>query len=198
MITDLLFNLLGKWKDKFEIKRKQRRWELLRSKGMHIGKGVNLPMSTNIDVSHCHLIHIGDYCGFGDFCVILAHDAMPNEYLDATKIGKVHIHESCHFGVCAVILPGVSIGPRSVVGANSVVVNDIPPETVAAGNPAKVICSLDEYLEKHRQALKTMPKFQFKEYDINYLTLEKRREMQDALKDTPGYILGGYSAMVKK
>jgi len=191
----MLWNLAGKLKVKFETARKKRRWDELRARGMKIGKGVNMPMSTGIDTPHCFLISIGDNCGFGEECVILAHDAMPNEYIDATKIGKVIIHESCHFGSRTLILPGVEVGPRSVVGSNSVVATDIPPNSVAAGNPAKVICTMDEYLEKHREAMKTAPRFPYQQYDHRYLTPERRREMLDRLEGQIGYITGGYSAM---
>ncbi len=193
----IFLDLIGKIKARIETTRKKHRWESLRKMGMHIGKGVNLPMSTWIDNSHCFLISIGDNCGFGDECFILAHDAMPNEYLDASVLGKVTIHESCHFGVRTVILPGVTIGPRSIVGSNSVVVNDIPPNSVAAGNPAKVLCTLNEYLEKHRRQMNTSPTFQFKEYDQNYITPERMREMMDKLEKTTGYMIGGYTAMLQ-
>ncbi len=129
----LILNQLGKLRTSLEIYRKKRWWASLRAKGMQLGKGVNLPFSTGIDVAHCCLISIGDNCGFGDQCVILAHDAMPNEHLDASVIGRVTIEESCHFGVRAIILPGVRIGKGSVIGSNSVVIHDIPPGSLAAG-----------------------------------------------------------------
>ncbi len=195
-MLNMILNILSKAKGRIDIARQIQRWEKLRKMGMQLGKGVNLPPSTWIDTSHCFLISIGDNCGFGEECLILAHDAMPNEFLDATRLGRVTIHESCHFGARTVILPGVEIGPRSIVGANSVVINDIPPDTLAAGNPAKVICSLDEYLEKHRQAMKTMPLFQFKEYDYNYITPERMKEMLEKLEKSAGYMVGGYTAMV--
>jgi maltose O-acetyltransferase len=195
-MLNMILNILGKAKRRFDIARQIQRWEKLRKMGMKLGKGVNLPPSTWIDTSHCFLISIGDNCGFGEECLILAHDAMPNEFLDASRLGRVTIHESCHFGARTVILPGVEIGPRSIVGAGSVVISDIPPNTLAAGNPAKVICSMDEYLEKHRQAMKTMPLFQFKEYDLNYITPERMREMLEKLEKTAGYMVGGYTAMV--
>ena len=175
--------------------RKRRWWKELRKKGMYLGKDVNLPMSTWIDMPHCFLISIGDKCGFGEGCAILAHDAMPNEYIDATRIGKVKIHESCHFGMRTVILPGVEIGPRSIVGSNSVVINDIPPETVAGGNPAKVICSLEQYLNKQKKWIKEYPLFSYKEYSFQYLSPEKLREMLDKLETSSGFITGGYTAM---
>jgi maltose O-acetyltransferase len=192
-----LYRQAGRVKQKIEITRMIQRWDNLRKMGMRIGKGVNLPMSTWIDTSHCFLISIGDNCGFGESCSILAHDAMPNEYIDATRIGKVTIHESCHFGMRSVILPGVEIGPMSIVGANSVVISNIPPHSVATGNPAKVICTLEEYLEKHKKAMAKMPIFPYKQYDYKYLTSEKMQEMLARLEDTDGYIVGGYTAMVE-
>jgi len=196
-MLNFIFNQASKIKARLENYQRVRRWERLRSRGMRIGKGVNLPISTWIDTAHCFLISIGDNCGFGDECVILAHDAMPNEYIDASKIGLVTIHESCHFGARTVILPGVEIGPRSIVGSNSVVINSIPPETVAAGNPAKVICTLEEYLDKHRELMKTVPLFPYKEYDNKYLNSRKRWEMTERLKDNIGYMTGGYTAMIE-
>jgi serine acetyltransferase len=51
-------------------------------------------------------------------------------------------------GINSIILPNVEIGPNSIVGAGSIVTNNIPPNSVYAGNPAKYICSVSEYLEK--------------------------------------------------
>lgn len=191
----LLENIYNIFYDKYHNYKQLKRWQKLKSLGMKIGKGVNLPSSTWIDIPHCFLISIGDNCGFGPQCLILAHDAMPNEYLDATCIGKVIIHESCHFGARTVILPGVEIGPNSIVGANSVVTKSIPPNSVASGNPAKVIMSLEEYLNKHRKKLKTHPNFEYKEYSIQYLTEAKLTMMLDLLSKNEGYMVGGYTAM---
>ena len=174
---------------------KRRWWAQLRRQGMHLGKGVNLPRSTWIDMAHCFLISIGDHCGFGDSCALLAHDAMPNEYIDATRIGRIVIHESCHFGMRTVILPGVEIGPRSIVGANSVVIGNIPPNSVAGGNPAKVICSMDDFLNKHLETMKSVPNFPYMEYSTQFLTEDKRQEMLTKLANSVGYITGGYTAM---
>jgi len=178
--------------------RQRRRWRSLRKMGMHLGKGVNLPLSTWIDVSHCFLIFIGDNCGFGEQCAILAHDAMPNEYIDATRIGWVKIHESCHFGMRTIIAPGVEIGPRSIVLANSVVAYDIPPETVASGYPARVICTLDEYRTRHLDAMKKSPNFPYSKYSVQYLNEKKIRHVRKKLDGTIGYITGGYTAMIEK
>lgn len=130
--------------------RLQRRWEHLRGLGMHIGKDVNLPALTWADYSHCYLISIGDHCGFGEGCFLLAHDAQMDEFLDAARIGRIIIHPSCHVGTRTIILPGVEIGPRTILGAGSVVTRCLPPDTVCAGVPAKVLCTVEVYLTKHR------------------------------------------------
>lgn len=66
--------------------------------------------------------------------------------LDA--VGPVIIHDDVFIGRGATILPGVRIGPRAIVGAGAVVSQDVPPNSVVAGNPARVIRSLDEHVER--------------------------------------------------
>lgn len=189
--------ILSRLRTRYAHYRLERRWRILRSKGMHIGKYVNLPLSTWIDVSHCHLISIGDHCGFGEDCLILAHDAMMNEYLDATRIARVTIHASCHIGGRTVILPGVEIGPRSIVGSNSVVTKTLPAGTVSAGNPAKVLGGIDEYLEKQRKRIAEAPTFRYEEFDVRALSPEGRSEMLRLLDGRDGYIVGGYTALLE-
>jgi maltose O-acetyltransferase len=174
--------------------RLERRWTKLRALGMHIGADVNLPASTWIDASHCFLISIGDHCGFGEECLILAHDAQMDEFLDAARIGRVVIHPSCHIGARTVILAGVEIGPRTIVGASSLVSQSLPPDTVCAGNPARVVCSLEEYLERHRARLAASPTFPYAQYDIRALTPARRAELVAALAKGDAYIVGGRTA----
>jgi maltose O-acetyltransferase len=193
----MFVRLLAQWRARFESARLKRRWASLQALGMHIGQGVNLPASTWIDTPHCSLISIGDWCGFGEQCLILAHDAQMDEFLDAGLIAKVTIHESCHFGSRTVILPGVEVGPRTIVGANSVVSRSLPPDTVCVGAPAKVIGSLDDYLSRHRNQLASARKFSWTEYNAKALTPERRREMLEALASGPAYVTGGFSEELK-
>jgi len=189
-----LLTWLGRVRDRFAELRQEHRFERLRGLGMHLGEDVLLPASTEIDVSHCNLIHIGDHTGFGERCMILAHDAQMDEFLDAARIGRVIIHESCHIGAQSVILAGVEIGPRTLVGAGSVVSRSLPPDTVCAGSPAQVICSLDEYLERHRAKLAELPCFPYDKYDVGSLTPERRAELVTAVAEGDAYITGGRSA----
>lgn len=183
-------------KARLELLRLRRRWERFRRLGMQIGEDVYLPASTWIDASHCYLISIGDHCGFGDGCLLLAHDAQMDEFLDAARIGRIVIHHSCHIGARTIILPGVEIGPRTIVGAGSVVTRSLPSDTVCAGNPAKVLCNIKEYLEKHRERAASLPTFDYMAYG-RFLTPERRAELVAALANGDAYITGGRSAELR-
>ncbi len=188
--------IASKVKGRVDAVRLRRRWERLRSLGMRIGQGVNLPMSTWIDADHCFLISIGDWCGFGEECAILAHDAQMDEFLDAGRIGRVIIHAHSHIGARSVILPGVEIGPRTIVGANSTVTKTLPPDTVWAGNPATLICTLEQYLQRHQSRMRARPCFEYGLYDIRVLTPERRAALVAAVADDDAYMVGGHSAML--
>lgn len=196
-MMDWALDIAGVVKRRVDAAREQRRWAKLRRLGMEIGRDVLLPASTWIDVSHCHLISIGDAVGFGEQCLILAHDAQMDEFLDAARIGRVTIKESSHIGARTIVLPGVEIGPRTIVGAGSVVSRSLPPDTVCAGSPAAVLCSLEEYLAKHRRRLETARRFSYEEYDIRSLDEERRAEMQRASAEGTAYIVGGRTAELK-
>jgi maltose O-acetyltransferase len=193
----LLARVAGQLRNRLDEARRRRRWNHLRALGMHIGNDVWLPDSTWVDTSHCFLIRIGDHCGFGEDCHLLAHDAQMDEYLDAARIGRVVIHESCHIGARSVILPGVEVGPRTIVGAGSVVTKSLPANSVCAGNPARVICSLEEYLAKQRSRIKQARAFDYDRYDIRVLTPERRAEVVAACSLGPAYIVGGRSAELR-
>lgn len=193
-MLESILRLLSRTKSGVERARLRRRWARLRALGMHIGESVALPADIWIDSSHCHLISIGDNCGFGPQCLILAHDAQMDEYLDAARLARVVIHESCHIGAGCIILPGVEIGPRTIVGAGSVVARSLPPNTVCSGSPAVVTGSLDDYLEKHRRRIATAKTFAYEHYDQSVLSQSGRAEMIAALESGNAYMTGGRTA----
>ena len=63
------------------------------------------------------------------------------------KVTRIEIKDNCFIGTGTTIMPGISIGPNAVVGAGSMVTESVPPDTVVAGVPARIICTLEEYLQ---------------------------------------------------
>lgn len=103
-----------------------------------------------IDPSHCNHITIGDNVTLAPRVHIIAHDASTYLFLGKTRAADVTIGNDVFVGASLIILPGVTIGNRVVIGAGSVVTKDIPDNSVAVGNPARVICTIDEYIGKER------------------------------------------------
>ena len=64
---------------------------------------------------------------------------------------EIEVFDNVFIGCNTTILPGVKIGPNAVIAAGSVVTKDVKENTVVAGNPAKVIETFDEYLEKRKR-----------------------------------------------
>lgn len=119
-------------------------------KGLTVGEDVFINFGCTIDRSFCWLVTIGNRVTLAPHVHILAHDASAKRELGYTKMGRVTIGDDVFVGAGTIILPGVKIGDRVIVGAGSVVTRDIPANSVAAGNPAKVICTYDEYMEKQK------------------------------------------------
>lgn len=73
----------------------------------------------------------------------LNHDFDP-ENRSGTYAKPIHIKKNAWIGIAATILPGVTVGENSIVGAGSVVTKDVPDNSIVAGNPAKFIKRIDE------------------------------------------------------
>ena len=131
----------------------------LRKKGVKIGEGTIFfnPSNGCIDLTRPWLIEIGDNVQITKNVTILTHgydwSVLKGVYGDILgSAGKVVIKNNVFIGFNATILKGVSIGNNVIIGANSLVNKDIPDNVVAAGNPAKVIMTLDEYYKKRKDA----------------------------------------------
>ncbi len=120
----------------------------LLKRGLKIGKRFKRMGGVIIDPSHCYHITIGDNVTLAPRVHILAHDASFGVFTGKTRAANVTIGNNVFIGASAIVLPGVHIGNRVIIGAGSVVTKDIPDNSVAVGNPARVICTLDAYLEK--------------------------------------------------
>lgn len=109
-------------------------------KHVHFGKFVYANFNlTLVDDTH---IYVGDYTMFGPNVTVATagHPILPElrekvyQYNAPVRIGR-----NCWIGAGAIILPGITIGDNTVVGAGSVVTKDLPPNVIAAGNPCKVM-----------------------------------------------------------
>ena len=158
------------------------------SMGMKVGKNFKRLNGTILDPAHCWLIEIGDNVTMAPRVHILCHDASTKTFLNYTKIGRVTIGDNVFIGAESVVLPGVSIGSNVIIGANSTVTDDIPENSVAVGSPARVICTLDTYLEKERARMEMSPRYG-EEYTLRKdVTMQMRMQQKDDLLNQIGYI----------
>ena len=102
-------------------------------------------------------IEIGSNCLFGPNVTLCTtgHPISPNHRMDGMYSFPIKIGNTCWIGANVIVLPGITIGDHSVIGAGSVVTKDIPANVVAAGNPCRVLRQIDErdetyYFKGHR------------------------------------------------
>lgn len=151
--------------------------------GLTVGKNFSRQEKTLIDQSHCWLITIGDDVTLAPRAHILAHDASTKNALGYTRIGTVNIGNNVFIGASSTILPGVSIGNNVIIGACSVVSKDIPSNCVAVGNPAKVISTYEDYIDKKKAEMDSVPVYS-EEYTLRNpnFTYEMKQDMKNAIK----------------
>jgi acetyltransferase-like isoleucine patch superfamily enzyme len=116
--------------------------------GVRNGRGVFVGLDTWLDDQFPELIEIQDGVTISFRVTIVVHDDARR--LDRTEAGAGHgtvapvrLLRSCYLGATCVILPGVTVGERAVVGAGAVVTRDVPPGTLVAGVPARVVKDLE-------------------------------------------------------
>ncbi|MGR2667470.1 acyltransferase [Vibrio campbellii] len=99
-----------------------------------------------------YLVSLGDNVYISVDARLICHDGstLPfrNQYPDFELAGKIDVGDNVFIGTRAMILPGVTIGNNCIIGANSVVTRDVPDNTVVGGNPARIIKSTDDFLNK--------------------------------------------------
>ena len=120
-----------------------------------------------------YMIEIGDDVTIAAGTALLTHDnSVIKCDLDATDyFGKIKIGDHCFIGVRCLLLPGVELGERTIVGAGSVVTKSFPQgNVVIAGNPAKVICTVEEFRNKKRDICVNLDKGDLRARKREYLT----------------------------
>jgi len=154
----MLTHIIESIKRKIALQSSEKFINYLRSKGVKIGKGCYIPnpKSVQIDYSKPILLEIGEHVRLNQDLTIMTHDFASmafvnayNEFIPSHR--KIKIGSNVYFGRKCTVLKGVTIGDNCIIGYGSVVMKDIPANSVAAGCPAKVICTLEEYFSKREK-----------------------------------------------
>jgi len=133
------------------------RREFFRAQGATIGDRTRI-LITSLG-SEPFLVEIGEDTLVSFDVLFLTHDGghwvAEKEFPTANRFGRVKVGSRCFIGARAILLPGVTVGDDCVVGAGSVITRDIPDGSVAAGVPARVLGSTEEY--KARVIAESLP-----------------------------------------
>ncbi len=133
----------------------------LRHIGVRIGEGCDILNGIKDFGTEPWLIELGNRVTLTHGVTLITHDgasrlfrqSVPGSSRWGNRFGTIRILDNSFIGVNTIIMPGVQIGPHSIVGAGSVVTKDVPPRTVAVGVPARPVCSLDEYINRYQQKM---------------------------------------------
>ena len=142
---------------------------LLRRAGLTIAADCAMATMPNFG-SEPYLITIGNRVAMAGEVTFITHDGGTHvfrhldRYKHVIKYGRITILDNCVIGQRVIILPGVTIGPNSVVAAGSVVSRNVPPGWVVSGNPAKPVMTVHQYAE---WSLAATPDYDHEQYRIN-------------------------------
>jgi len=154
----------------------ERKNSYLRKQGAKIGNSTIIISNISSFGSEPYLIEIGSNCVISSDVSFFTHDGAANVLNGLKKfekrvdlLGTIKIGNNCFIGARSIILRNITIGNNCVVGAGAVVTKDIPDNTIVAGVPAKVICSIDDWYEKIKDEVhftKDLSQKEKKEYCI--------------------------------
>ena len=120
--------------------------------GVNIGK--NCLIDTRNWSSEPYLVTIGNNCQITHCVSIYTHGGgQAIRAIDSNfdVFGKVNIEDWAYIGAYSQIMPGVTIGEGALVAAGSVVTKSVAPHTVVGGNPARYICTVEEFYERNKK-----------------------------------------------
>lgn len=114
--------------------------------------GTDVAINIGINITDPSYVRIGNNCSLSA-CTLLGHDGvvriLNNAYgkkLDS--VGKIDIRDNSFIGHGVIVMPGVTIGPNSIVAAGALITKDVPPGVVVGGVPGKIIGSTDELVRR--------------------------------------------------
>lgn len=131
-----------------------------------------------IDTLIPQFVEIGDNFVSAPGSLITAHDASTFLFSKKYRVEKIKIGNNVFLGANSVILPGITVGNNVIIGAGAVVTKDVPDNSVFVGNPARYICTVDDYIKKceNRNVLYDVP-------NDFLIQLELGKELTDKMLD---------------
>jgi acetyltransferase-like isoleucine patch superfamily enzyme len=131
---------------------------------VRIGDGCEILTRLSSFGSEPYLVEIGDRVTLSYDVLLITHDGSSRLYRHryssspwGNRFGPVRVLDDSFIGARAILLPGVTVGPRSIVGAGSLVTKDVPPDTVWAGNPARQVATVVEAEARYVQRMVPLP-----------------------------------------
>lgn len=118
-------------------------WVVFYPENFKLGSKTDIGAFTAIFAQYGVIIE--DYVQLGSHCTLYSVSTIDN------KQGPVVLKKNCRIGSQSVVMPGVTIGENAIIGAQSFVNKDVPPNEVWAGSPARFLMSLAQYLEKRKK-----------------------------------------------
>lgn len=136
--------------------------------------------NSRIDALMPQFVEIGDNFISAPGSMILTHDSSLLFHAKKYRIEKVKIGDNVFLGANAIILPGVTIGNSVIIGAGAVVTKDVPDNCVVAGNPARIICSVEDYIQKCKEkgVLFSPPEYFFDVFPKRKINNKELEELQ--------------------
>ena len=148
---------------------------ILTFEGFSIGEGTIFysPNTISIDRERPWMLNIGKYCKITKGCIILTHDysrsVLRRKFGEIIgEAGETIIGDNVFIGMNSIILMGTKIGDNVIIGAGSVVSGNIPDNVVVAGNPAKIVRSLDKHCEIRKNRTLDEAKIYYRSYKERY------------------------------